>query len=225
MNKKRLWILCIITIITISIVTGKKVKSSFIEIPTFAEEIKANPTVSYSWHEDEILRATYPYYSYDINNLNDLEKQSHFIAEVMPIDDGTLVAYATLRKCKVINTFKGKSIDENIYIYEPNIFMHTDNYICEQGYISMKKDEKYIVFLKNIENSDRVSDEKLRNGYLYTNPTFGKYKLGEKAKLIERNPDKDEMHFNEVIDLPVFLIENENVEKYNCILGDIEKTY
>ncbi|MBZ9637562.1 hypothetical protein [Clostridium sp. FP1] len=225
MNKKFLWIICITIVIGSSFFTAFKVKNSFLPSPTLKEEKKINPSVAYSWHDDESFRSSYPYFTLDINDLTDIETASDLILEVEPVDDGTLAAYSLLRKCKVINTFKGKLTENTIYLYENSYFYHSWNYFCNEGYINMKKDEKYIVFLNKIENSDKVEKPELRNGYIFTTPRFGKYEINHQAKLVEHDPDKDEIHFNDIADLPVFLNKKSYVDTYNNILNDIERKY
>lgn len=226
MRKKILWILCLALVIGISLFIGIEVKSSFIPIPTLSEFKAANPPVAYTWYEGEILNATYPYFSYDITNLSELEEASDLILEVVPVDDGTPVAYANMRKCKVMKTLKGQDVEKFVYIYEISTFHSTWNYFCELGYISMKKDENYIVFLKQLENVDKVNDVELKNGYLNTNPTFGKYKIGEEAAIVDYKPNEGkDIYFNDIVDLPVFLIEEKDIEIYNGILSEIEDKY
>ncbi len=225
MNKKFLWIICITIVIGISFFTAFKVKDSFLPIPTLEEEKKINPSVAYSWYDDETFQLAYPYFTLDINNLTDLETASNLILEVQPIDEGKPDTYSLLRKCKVINTFKGQLTENIIYLYENSYFYHSWNYFCYEGYINMKKDENYIVFLNGIENSNKVEKKELRNGYIFTTPRFGKYKINHKATLIEHDPEKNEIYFNDVADLPVFFNKESYVDTYNNILYDIEKKY
>lgn len=225
MNKKLLWILCITIVIGVSFFTGFKVKNSFQPIPTLEEEKKINPPVAYSWYDDESFEATYPYFTLNINNLTDIETASDLILEVEPLDDGTLVAYSLLRECKVINTLKGNITENTVYLYENSYFYESSNYLCKEGYINMKKGENYIVFLTRIENSDKVEKSELRNGYIFTNPRFGKYKMNSKAELIEYDPDKDELYFNDIVDLPVLLNKQTYVDIYNNILSDVAQKY
>lgn len=43
-----------------------------------------------------------PKYS-EINDINDLEKNSEIIVKVKSLDDGESAAYSLIRKCKVVN--------------------------------------------------------------------------------------------------------------------------
>lgn len=225
MNKKILWIICVIIVIGTSFYTVLKVKNSFLPIPSLEEEKKINPSVAYTWYDDETFKRAYPYFSVEINNLRDLEGASDLILEVEPIDEGSSAAYSLLRACKVINIFKGDLTEKTIYLYENSYFYHSWNYICTEGYINMKKGEKYVVFLNRIKNSDMVDKEELRNGYILATPRFGKYKFNQEAQLIEYDPNKDEIYYNDVADLPVLFNIESYVDTYNSILKDIERKY
>lgn len=225
MYKKILWIICIVIVIGTSFCTVFKVKSSFLPIPSLEEEKKINPSVAYTWYDDETFKRAYPYFSVEVNNLRDLEGASDVVLEVEPMDDGKSAAYSLLRKCKVINTLKGDLTEKTIYLYENSYFYHSWNYICTEGYINMKKGEKYIVFLNRIKNSEMVEKEELRSGFIFSTPRFGKYSINHQAQLMEYDPNKDEIYFNDVADLPVLFNIEYYVDTYNNILKEIERKY
>lgn len=220
MFKKAMWIISILIVIIISVFVAFKVKSSFIKQPSLSELKNINCKVEYRFKDQETYNKKYC----NIENLSDLEKNSQVILKVCVIGDGDTVAYSLRRKCKVINIIKGDIKDEIIYIYEPSYIWAT-KYCCEQGYLAMEKDKKYIVFLKGIENSELAAKKELSAGYTFTNPAFSKYSLGEKATLVQYDATEKKIYYNEVSSLPVFFNEQKYIDLYNKILSEIEKSY
>lgn len=222
MVKKVLMIICII-IISMSVLVAFNTSASFIQLPPLDELKKINPPVSYISTEEDYRSLEY-YYKYDIQDLNDLINYSNVVLEVQPLDDGIPAASSVLRKSKVLKVLKGNYAKELVYIYEPSHFVHTRSYMCIQGYISMKKDETYILFLQKIKTPEKLKRDNLKNGYLLTNASFGKFKLGENAVLSNFNNNK-KIFFNDVYELPVLFKFQKDVELYNKLLNELETQY
>lgn len=220
MFKKIMWIVFVLIVIIVSIFAAFKVKSSFIKQPSLAELKNSDCRIEYRWMDEEAYKNKYP----NIDSLSDLEKNSQVILKVSAIADGDTVAYSLRRKCKVINSIKGDIKDEYIYIYEPS-YIQGKKYRCYQGYLAMENDKEYIVFLKNIENSELSTQKELSNGYIFTDPIFSKYSLDQKATLVQGNEVEKNIYYNEVSSLPVFLKEQKYVDLYNKILDEVEKSY
>lgn len=220
MRKKLTWIIIVSIIIIISIVISFKVKSSFIIQPSLTQLKDTNCRIQYVWMAEEDYNTKYP----EINDTNDLEKNSEIIVKVKSLDDGESAAYSLIRKCKVVNSFKGNIRDEIIYIYEPS-YPSGNNYWCQQGYIAMEKDEEYIVFLNKIENSEYAKNKELSNGYVFTNPYVSKYKLGLKATTVDFMSKGGEVYYKDVSSLPMLFDDKKYADFYNKILSDIEKQY
>lgn len=220
MFKKVRWLVLIFIVITVSAIAALKVKSSFIKQPSLSELKNINCRVEYRWKDQDKYNLKYC----KVESLGDLEKNSQVILKVRVIGDGDNVAYSLRRECKVIDLIKGNIKDETIYIYEPSYIWAT-KYCCEQGYLAMENDKEYIVFLNKIENSEYATKEELSNGYIFTNPPFSKYSLGEEATLIKPDSEKSNIYFNKVSSLPVFFDEQKYIDLYNKILSEIEKRY
>ncbi|KYH31146.1 hypothetical protein CLTEP_24250 [Clostridium tepidiprofundi DSM 19306] len=222
MVKKVLMITCIIIII-MSVLIAFNTSASFIQLPPLDELKKINPPISYISTEKDYRSLEY-YYKYDIQNLNDLINYSNVVLEVKPLDDGVPVALSILRKSKVLKVLKGNYAKELVYIYEPSYFIHTRSYMCIQGYISMKKDKTYILFLQKIKIPENLKRSSLKDGYFLTNASFGKFKLGEKAVLSNFNDNK-KIFFNDVYELPVLFKFQKDVDLYNKLLNELETQY
>lgn len=222
MVKKVLISICFI-IIGISIFLGLKTKASFVELPPLHELKKINPPISYISTEEDYRSLEY-YYKYDIQDLDDLINSSDLVLEVQPLDEGTAVASALLRKSKVLRVIKGEYNNEEVYVYEPSHFIHTRSYMCIQGYVSMIESESYVIFLQKIDVPKNMKKDTLQNGYFFTNASLGKFKLGQDAILSDFNDDK-EIYFNDIYELSVLFKLQKDVDLYNKLLKELEVRY
>jgi len=111
--------------------------------------------------------------------------QSDTILEVQKLNSSQK-HYSTLSKAKVIKIFKGKEFisDSKIQIYEPYFYYFVSKCLNNfNGYIPMKEEKNYFVFLKRRYKDNQYRNKKQKNTFVFTTKDIlSKYPANEKIK-------------------------------------------
>lgn len=213
------FLIAIIFLVVISMIGFSLfVKGSYEPLLTLAEINDNKVRVSYEYAEfDE-------YFYYDQNmTYEELKNNSDIVIEVKCLDEGMQKAYSTLRKCEVIKVISGNCSDDNIYIYEPSYMLPYEQVAIINGYINMKKNNNYILFLKKVNAPNNVSEE-YSKAYYPTSAMFGKYKVNHFEKIVMYEAEND-IYYSEIKDHCTMLIDSNDVDKYNKIVEKINHNY
>lgn len=206
--------LCIVTMTGFSLY----VKNSYESLLSIAQLDAATVRVSY----DPSDYSEFYYYNQDIT-LDDLERNSDIVVEVVCSDLGVQRAYSTLRNCEIKKVIRGKCESESIYIYEPSYVMPYNEIAITNGYINMKENESYILFLKKV-NAPKGVDKEYSNGYYLTSPMYGKYQHNYYEELVSDNFD-DDVYYDQIEDHNVLLVNEETLALYNSVVKSINIKY
>jgi|GEM_PF-4405804 len=147
-----------------------------------------------------------------VENMDSLMQESTLVVKVIALDEGESRPYSILRKCRILNTYKGKASSE-IEVYEPCYISRVD-YDLVMGYVPMKQGEEYVLFLSPVENDGMKGYE---NAWYFVSASYGKYQPGLTAEASE-----DWEVFRDVKDSAFVTTEEEEAEKYNRILKEVE---
>lgn len=206
-----------ISIIIISISTmiflSLYVKKTYIPIDNLKDANYSQLRISY----DETNYSQFLYkkeMTYDL-----LKNNSDLVVEVECMDYGKQYAYSILRKCKIKKVIHGQFNNKYLYVFEPSYFLPHNDISITNGYINMKKNNNYFIFLKKVKtpkNTNKIYD----NSYYPTSAMYGKYKSNCYAKTIDFNYD-NEIYFDQIQNENVMLLDNKKIEQYNNILEQI----
>ena len=164
----------------------------------------------------------------DISKLEQLEKISPIIVKVKVDDSASREMYeeTTLTKVIIKEVFKGELDQNSIYVFEPFDCYNEDNLLylySLDGYNIMNKNSEYILFLREIKDSNYTSDDSI---YMPTTTLLSKYSIND--KMLELNNVKlinNQVKYYNVKNLDIISDNSENIEKYNDIKLSILKKY
>lgn len=109
--------------------------------------------------------------SHDLDSLSELMDQSDQVCLIEINDGPTLYPSEISYEVNVLKTFKGEAM-ENLKLIEHGRFTHFEEIwqlYTENGYVPLRANEQYIVFLKKAENA------MMDNAYTYANPIYTKF--------------------------------------------------
>lgn len=150
------------------------------------------------------------------SDLTELETSSEVIVkgkycgDRVTDNDSTLVGPASISQFEVIEVQKGEVESSQISIIEP-FKIEGDNFINVDGYVPMKEECEYILFLRKVASSD--------NEYTLVSANFGKYNLSNDTALL---PEVNVINnLGQVSNLDMVTQSAEKCEIYNKIKSEI----
>lgn len=166
-----------------------------------------------------------------VTNLNELKEKSQYIISVK-VTDEYKTKYSMALKCpvQVLKILKddNEKIKEGeiIYIYEPIIVKRTLCY-SNSGYVPMKNNTEYILFLKDIFKPDWYDNE--NKLFIPASIFYGKFNLSIDTKIKKIQSQQSGIPFNKMLDYDLILLENgENIKvpkDYSYKVDDIIDIY
>ncbi|SDI58008.1 hypothetical protein [Desulfosporosinus hippei] len=149
-----------------------------------------------------------------ITNFNELKEKSQYIISVK-VTDEYKTRYSMALKCpvQVMKIFKNdkEKIKEGeiIYIYEPVIVKRKSCY-SNSGYVPMKNNEEYILFLKDTLKPDWYDNESKL--FIPASIFYGKFNLSIDTQIKKIQSQQSGIPFNKILDYDLILLVNgENI--------------
>lgn len=224
--RKLIWMIIIIILLGVFLLAFN-IRQSFIK-DTDINLYTNNKDISYMSveFEEDITKSFTK--NKDILKLEQLEKISPIIVKVKVDDSASREMYeeTTLTKVIIKEVFKGELDQNSIYVFEPFDCYNEDNLLylySLDGYNIMNKNSEYILFLREIKDSNYTSDDSI---YMPTTTLLSKYSIND--KMLELNNVKlinNQVKYYNVKNLDIISDNSENIEKYNDIKLSILKKY
>lgn len=163
----------------------------------------------------------------DISKLEQLEKMSPVIVKVKVDSYSPREMYeeATLTKVTVKEVFKGNLDKESIYVFEPFYMITNPPIIINSldGYNVMDKDLEYILFLRDMKDSNYTPDDTI---YMPTTTLLSKYSINNTIlKLNSVKLINNEVKYYNVKGLDIINNNLKDIEKYNDMKLNVLKKY
>lgn len=157
-----------------------------------------------------------------ISTLKELEKTSSLIVRVKIDNSAPREIYegATLTKANIKEVFKGKLDKDSIYLFEPFDVITYDpvKIYSLDGYNLMGKDSEYILFLKDMKDSNYTPDDTI---YMPTTTLLSKFTINDKiVKSTGRN-----LKYNIVKNSDIITDNEKDIKKYNEMKNDVLNKY
>ncbi|MCC3865139.1 hypothetical protein K0040_12735 [Terrisporobacter petrolearius] len=163
----------------------------------------------------------------DISKLEQLEKISPVVVKVKVDSSSPREIYeeATLTKVTVKEVLKGNLDKGSIYVFEP-LYILTDPPITINsldGYNVMDKDLEYILFLRDMRDSNYTEDNTI---YMPTTTLLSKYSINDTIlKLNSVKLINNEVKYYNVKDLDIISGDSNDIKKYNNMKLSILEKY
>lgn len=224
--RKFIWLIIIIILLG-NFILAFNISQSFIEDTDINLHIN-NKDISYESveYEEDITKSFIK--NEDIANLDRLEKISPIIVKAKVDDSAKREIYegTTLTKVIIKEVFKGDLNQDSMYVFEPFDCYNEDNlsYLYSlDGYNIMNEDSEYILFLREIKDSNYTPDD---NIYMPTTTLLSKYPAKNKM-LISNNFNliNDQVKYYNVKDLDIISNNSRDIEKYNEMKLNVLKKY
>ena len=163
----------------------------------------------------------------EISKLEQLEEMSPVIVKVKVDSNSPREIYeeATLTKVTVKEVFKGNLDKESIYVFEPFYMLTNPPIIINSldGYNVMDKDLEYILFLREMKDSNYTPDDTI---YMPTTTLLSKYSINNTIlKLNSVKLINNEVKYYNVKGLDIINNNLKDIEKYNDMKLNVLKKY
>lgn len=220
--KNKIYYIIICMSVIFCIIIGVSVKNSFhntVDPQNLEKEVIYHTVVNL----DDFVGKLY--FDNHIEKFSELQNESDLIVEIKLTDNRQLYSQATLSEAEVLETYKGKvKPGDKILIYEPVFFLN-DAYFTASGYNLMKKNNSYIIFLKNLQipKGYKYKNDEAKT-YLPVSTIFAKYniKLTDKEKITY---EPNTLKFGDVKDNEIISTDIKTVDQYNYFKLIVLKTY
>ncbi|MCB2360023.1 hypothetical protein [Clostridium estertheticum] len=228
--KNKVYYIIISVSVILCLIIGFWVKNSFyntVDSQNLEKEV-SNYTVA---NLDDFVGKLY--FDNNIKKFSELQKESDLIVEIKLTGNRKLYEEATLTEVEVLKTYKGKEKPKDkILIYEP-VFFGSDIYYTASGYNFMRKNNSYIIFLKNLKipKGYKYKNDEAKT-YLPVSTVFAKYniKYTNKEKILDKTRFSNEgkssdLKFKDVKNKEIVSIDIKTVDLYNYFKLNVLKTY
>ncbi|MBX4266146.1 hypothetical protein [Clostridium estertheticum] len=228
--KNKIYYIIISVSVILCMIIGFWVKNSFYNIVDSQNLEKEVSNYSVANLDDFVGKL---YFDNNIKKFPELQKKSDLIVEIKLTANRKLYNQAILSEAEVLKTYKGKvKQGDKILIYEPVSFSN-DFYYTASGYNFMRKNNSYIVFLKNltIPKGYKYKNDEAKT-YLPVSTVFAKYniKYTNKEKILDKtrlsNEGKsNEIKYKDVKNNEIISTDVKTVDLYNYFKLNVLKTY
>lgn len=230
-KKTKLYFIFIVITLIIAIICGVVTKNSF-QGHIYLDELEKDKNL------DEIALQLFiddnKYFNNDIENINELEKESDLIVKVRLDGERKLYLQSTKSPVRIIKKYYGSEYYKEgslIYIEEPSTFVNTIDlsYDVVQGYQLMREDKEYILFLKKLDKAPKYKYKgNEKNTLMPISTLYAKYLLDSENKseaLDKIKVDNGEYSYGDIKEYPIVTYSQDEINKYNELLILVNKRY
>lgn len=133
--------------------------------------------------------------SHDLDSLVELMDRSDQVSLIEINDEPTLYPSEISYEVNVLKTYKGEAM-EKLALIEYGRFTHFEEIwqlYTENGYVPLRANEQYIVFLKKAENA------MMDNSYTYANPIYTKFLANGEELVIHEFDESYSMTLDDLV--------------------------
>ncbi|MGL4874313.1 MAG: hypothetical protein ACRC30_06640 [Clostridium sp.] len=196
-------------IILFSIFIAIITRNSFIDNTLYASDLFLDYTV-------QLDEKPLPFYDNSTNTLDSLFNESELVVKVKTTTNQLLQNKCILSEVLITAIYKGNDslVNTNINIYEYGFMeMNSQSYIAPSGYIPMKPNNEYILFLKHPTPSSVYKE----NFYIPLNPKYSKYTTNP-SDFIKYT---DNLNFKNIHEFNIILNNEKDIKAYTEIKNDL----
>ncbi|MDQ0884717.1 hypothetical protein [Peribacillus sp. V2I11] len=162
------------------------------------------------------------YFNNNINNLDQLIKESDLIVKVKVSNERELYNQAILSKMKVKEVYKNfnDQVNQYFYMFEPNYF-NFDTYMALSGYNILKPTQEYILFLKQLKIPNGYKYEKKEKlMYVPVSTVYSKYSINTEntTKLINSNST---IQYEQIENYEILTDNKQTLAKFHSFKKDV----